>query len=177
MISSPNFIIMGGFGTFWTFCAEPVPNPCRTHAEPCFFCMLWKTSSKKYWWCIYHVISCPISGRKIVPNPPWWALVPNPVPNPIFLCFFDMIWITYPKNYGICWNHVISWPKFNIRGTAKSDHLFIWSSCHLVIGPSGHLFNMMFWSFGQCGHLVIWTIGIHHGHLVIRSSGHLLLWS
>ena len=91
MISWPNFNIMGGFGTFWTFHAEPVPNPCRTRAEPCFFCMIWKTSSKKYWWCRYHVISCPISGRKIVPNPPYDEPLCRTLCRTLF-CYVFLTW-------------------------------------------------------------------------------------
>ena len=42
---------------------------CRTRAEPCFYCMIWKIWSILYLRCWYHGISCPISGRKVVPNP------------------------------------------------------------------------------------------------------------
>ena len=71
---------------------------------------------KKYDIWTYQVISCPTSGRKVVPNPPWWALVPNPVPNPVFLCFFNIKWIICPKKYDIWTYHMISWANFNIMG-------------------------------------------------------------
>ena len=55
----------------------------------------------------------------------------------------------------------------------SSLYLVMWSSVSLFVCSYVHLVNIVMWSSGQYGLLVIWS----SGHLVNLSSGHLVIWS
>ena len=201
MISSPNFIIMGGFGTFWTFWAEPVPNPCRTRAEPMpnpvFFAWYERHCQRSIddvdimWYHVQQVVEklcrtlhdeplCRTLCRTLFFMFFWHDM--DHIPKELWYMLKScdiMVKIQYQGDCQI-WSsvHMVIW------SSGQYGHLVILSSDHLVIFSilcSGHLVNVVIWSSGQLIFImVIWSSGLlvicSSGHRVLWSSGHLISW-
>ena len=106
--------------------------------------------ANSYFKCRDHGISCPISGRKVVPNPSYDEPLCRTLCRTLFFyVFFSMILIICPSSYFKCKNHVISWPKINIiwvsnptqgsalglaqRRVRHSNDIEFWSWYHMIL--------------------------------------------